>query len=52
VAIDARPSDAIALLRTRSPIFVEDTVIEHAKTAYSPRKRTTRIGWHKWLESL
>src|SRR6202140_654423 len=33
VAIDARPSDAIALaLRTRAPIFVEDVVIEHAKT--------------------
>src|SRR6266852_1025016 len=28
VAIDARPSDAIALaLRTRAPIFVEDTVL-------------------------
>src|ERR1700716_1425686 len=33
VAIDARPSDAIALaLRARAPIFVEDTVIDHAKT--------------------
>ena len=33
VAVDARPSDAIALaLRTRAPIFVEDTVIDHAKT--------------------
>src|SRR5499426_2536404 len=33
VAIDARPSDAIALaLRTRAPIFVEDTVIDNAKT--------------------
>src|ERR1051325_4795391 len=33
VAIDARPSDAIALaLRTRAPIFVEEAVIDHAKT--------------------
>src|SRR5436190_13522464 len=33
VAIDARPSDAIALaLRTCAPIFVEDAVIDHAKT--------------------
>src|ERR1700730_13813213 len=33
VAIDARPSDAIALaLRTRAPIFVEDSVIDNAKT--------------------
>jgi bifunctional DNase/RNase len=32
VAIDARPSDAIALaLRTRAPIFVEDTAYECAK---------------------
>src|SRR5678810_872767 len=33
VAVDARPSDAIALaLRTRSPILVEELVIENAKT--------------------
>jgi bifunctional DNase/RNase len=38
VAVDARPSDAIALaLRSQAPIFVEDTVIEHAKTVdFSP----------------
>jgi uncharacterized protein len=34
LAIDARPSDAIALaLRARAPIFVEDSVIDNAKTA-------------------
>src|SRR5512141_2512023 len=33
VAVDARPSDAIALaLRASAPIFVEETVIDHAKT--------------------
>ncbi len=33
VAIDARPSDAIALaLRTRAPIMVDEKVIDHAKT--------------------
>src|SRR5262245_24526915 len=33
VAIDARPSDAIALaLRTKAPIFVEEVVIDNAKT--------------------
>ena len=33
VAVDARPSDAIALaLRTRAPILVDETVIENAKT--------------------
>src|SRR6059058_3342681 len=32
VAIDARPSDAIALaLRTRAPIYVEETVIDNAR---------------------
>ncbi len=32
VAIDARPSDAIALaLRVRAPIFAEDTVLDNAK---------------------
>ena len=33
VVVDARPSDAIALaLRTRSPILVEEAVIDNAKT--------------------
>jgi bifunctional DNase/RNase len=53
VAIDARPSDAIALaLRTGSPIFVEDSVIDHAKTVdfASDRGDTERL--QKWLESL
>jgi len=53
LAIDARPSDAIALaLRTRSPIFVEDRVIDHAKTVdfASDRADTERL--QKWLESL
>ena len=32
MAVDARPSDAIALaLRTKAPIFVEDDVVESAK---------------------
>jgi len=32
VAVDARPSDAIALaLRARAPIFVEESVIDNAK---------------------
>ena len=33
VTVDARPSDAIALaLRTRAPIFVEESVIDNAKS--------------------
>jgi bifunctional DNase/RNase len=53
VAIDARPSDAIALaLRARAPIFVEDQVIDNAKTVdFNPDKADSdRL--QKWLESL
>ena len=53
LAVDARPSDAIALaLRARAPIFVEEKVIDHAKTVdLAPDKgETERL--QKWLESL
>jgi uncharacterized protein len=53
VAIDARPSDAIALaLRTRAPIFVEDSVIDHAKTVDFTTEKADADRLHKWLESL
>ena len=53
VAVDARPSDAIALaLRTRAPIFVEDTVIDHAKTVDFTTEQADSDRLHKWLESL
>jgi uncharacterized protein len=53
VAIDARPSDAIALaLRTRAPIFVEETVIDHAKTVDFTTEKADADRLHKWLESL
>ena len=53
VAIDARPSDAIALaLRTRAPIFVEEGVIDHAKTVDFSADKTDADRLHKWLESL
>jgi bifunctional DNase/RNase len=53
VAIDARPSDAIALaLRTKAPIFVEDTVIDHAKTVDFTTEKADADRLHKWLESL
>jgi uncharacterized protein len=53
LAIDARPSDAIALaLRTRAPIFVEDTVIDNAKTVDFTNEKTDSDRLHKWLESL
>jgi bifunctional DNase/RNase len=53
LSIDARPSDAIALaLRTHAPIFVEESVIEGAKSteAASANDETGRI--RRWLESL
>ena len=53
VAIDARPSDAIALaLRTRAPIFVEETVIDNAKTVDFGSEKTDTDRLQKWLESL
>jgi uncharacterized protein len=53
VAIDARPSDAIALaLRTRSPILVEETVIDNAKTVDFAAERADNDRLQKWLESL
>jgi len=53
VAIDARPSDAIALaLRTRSPILVEETVIENARTVDLPPDRENSKHLKKWLEDL
>ena len=53
LAIDARPSDAIALaLRTRAPIFVEDTVIDGAKTMDPSSEKPNADQLHKWLENL
>jgi bifunctional DNase/RNase len=53
VAIDARPSDAIALaLRTRAPIFVEETVIDNAKTGDTSSEKADADRLHKWLESI
>ena len=53
VAVDARPSDAIALaLRTRAPILVEETVIDTAKTVDFTSDRTDSDRLQKWLESL
>ena len=51
--IDARPSDAIALaLRTRSPILVEESVIENARTADFTTEPADNERLQKWLESL
>ena len=53
LAIDARPSDAIALaLRTKAPIFVEDTVIANAKPFDPSTDKPDEERLHKWLDSL
>jgi hypothetical protein len=51
--VDARPSDAIALaLRTRSPIFVEDAVIQSARSVESTPDNMDVGRLQKWLEGL
>jgi bifunctional DNase/RNase len=54
VAIDARPSDAIALaLRTRAPILVEEQVINNAKTVdFAKDRPESDERLQQWLESL
>ena len=53
VAVDARPSDAIALaLRVRAPIYVEDSVIENARSFDLTTDKGNSERLAKWLESL
>jgi bifunctional DNase/RNase len=53
VAIDSRPSDAIALaLRMKSPIFVDEEVINKAKTVEGSRDLGDNESLQKWLENL
>ena len=51
--VDARPSDAIALaLRTGSQIFVEERVIESARSVDSTPENMDVSRVQKWLEGL
>ena len=53
MAVDARPSDAIALaLRTKAPIFVEDDVVESAKGLDLSKDTTDSERLQHWLEGL
>jgi uncharacterized protein len=53
VAVDARPSDAIALaLRTQSPILVEESVIDSAKHTEFTTEQETADRLQQWLENL
>jgi hypothetical protein len=52
-AVDSRPSDAIALaLRTKSPIYVEESVVESAKGMDLTKETTDSEKLQKWLEGL
>ena len=53
VMVDSRPSDAIALaLRVKAPIFVEEVVLEQAKSVESGAERPDQDKLQRWLESL
>lgn len=57
MTIDSRPSDAIALaLRTKSPIFVEEKVIEAAKKLDLPDpdkiQSDEKQQWKDWITSI
>jgi hypothetical protein len=53
VALDARPSDAIALaLRSDCPIFVSQQVYEHARRASNGSPTLSPEDLRRWLENL
>lgn len=53
VAIDARPSDAIALaLRSDCPIFVSRQIFEHARNSALNATTTSADELRRWLENL
>jgi hypothetical protein len=53
VTIDCRPSDAIAIaLRTDSPIYVADDVINRSRNVTLSKDRLDPDEVKKWLENL
>ena len=53
ITVDARPSDAIALaLRTGSPIYVEEAVIQNARSVETGKESMDVGRLQKWLEGL
>ena len=53
MAIDARPSDAIAVaLRTKAPIFVEEVVVEDARNLDLFKNVSDSEKLEKWLQGL
>ena len=53
IAIDSRPSDALALaLRLDCPIFVDETVLKTSKVANTAAEKVSDEELKKWLEGL
>lgn len=53
VAMDARPSDAIALaLRADCPVFVDEQVLRTSRVATSGTENITAEDLRRWLENL
>jgi len=51
--VDARPSDALALsLRTRAPVFVEERVLDRARSTEASTDDADHDRLQRWLESL
>lgn len=51
LTVDSRPSDAIALaLRTHSPLFVEETVLEKSRSSDDSADSSGGERLRKWLE--
>jgi uncharacterized protein len=51
--VDARPSDALALsLRTRAPVFVEERVLDRARSTEASTDDADQDRLQRWLESL
>jgi hypothetical protein len=51
--VDSRPSDALALsLRVRAPVFVDDKVLDEAKSVDASSDEADRERLQRWLESL
>lgn len=53
IQVDSRPSDAIALaLRTKSPIFVSEDVVNKAKSVEVTKEQDDQEKLKEWLENL
>jgi bifunctional DNase/RNase len=53
ICVDSRPSDALALaLRTDTPIFVDEEVINSSKATTSRQEKVTDEELKRWLENL